>query len=81
MGAKMHLDGQRHLKTQMTLEYLHCKKPAMVRKENHCHCHLIGYNIVCGAMIASVSTFRCCPMKLSLTGALHGIGEFDAYLR
>jgi len=74
--VELHL---RSLKTQMTMEHLRCKTPAMVRKE--VHCHLIGYNIVRAAMIASALKFRSSPNRLSFTGALQAIEEFASYLR
>ncbi|PQO40728.1 hypothetical protein C5Y97_05790 [Blastopirellula marina] len=63
----------------MTMDDLRCQTPAMVRQE--IHCHLIGYNIVRAAMIASALKFQCCPTKLSFTGALQAIDQFAASLR
>ena len=61
------------------MEHLCCKTPAMVRKE--IHCHLIGYNIVRAAMIASALKFQHCPNRPSFTGALQAINQFAASLR
>lgn len=74
--VELHL---RSLKTQMTMEHLRCETPAMVRKE--IHCHLIGYNIIRAAMIASALKFQRSPTRLSFTGALQAIAEFACCLR
>ncbi|QDV64127.1 IS4 family transposase [Crateriforma conspicua] len=69
----------RSLKTQMTMEHLRCQSPRMVRKE--VHCHLIGYNLIRAAMIASALKFRLSPTRLSFTGAMQALEEFAASLR
>lgn len=69
----------RSLKTQMQMEHLRCKSPQMVRKE--IHCHLIGYNLVRAAMLASALKFKLCPSRLSFTGAKQALEEFAATLR
>ncbi|PQO28503.1 hypothetical protein DTL21_28290 [Bremerella cremea] len=45
------------------------------------YCHVIGDCVIRAAMIASALKFRCCPNRLSFTGALQAIEEFAAYLR
>jgi putative transposase len=69
----------RSLKTQMTMEHLRCQSPQMVRKE--VHCHLIGYNLIRAAMLASALKFRLSPTSLSFTGAMRAVEEFAASLR
>ncbi len=74
--AELHL---RSLKSQMQMEHLRCKTPSMVRKE--LHCHLIGYNLVRAAMLATALKFGRCPSRLSFTGAMQALEEFAATLR
>lgn len=69
----------RSLKTQMQMDHLRCKSPQMVRKE--IHCHMIGYNLVRCAMLASALRFNLCPSQLSFTGAMQALEEFAASLR
>ncbi|TWU04041.1 transposase [Neorhodopirellula pilleata] len=69
----------RSLKTQMQMDHLRCKSPQMVRKE--IHCHMIGYNLVRAAMLASALKFRMDPCQLSFTGAMQAIEEFASSLR
>lgn len=69
----------RSLKTQMQMDHLRCKSPQMVRKE--IHCHMIGYNLVRCAMLASALKFGLCPTRLSFTGAMQAIEEFASSLR
>jgi hypothetical protein len=69
----------RSLKTQMQMEHLRCKSPQMVRKE--IHCHMIGYNLVRAAMLASALKYDCCPSRLSFTGAMQAVEEFASSLR
>lgn len=69
----------RSLKTQMQMDHLRCKSPQMVRKE--IHCHMIGYNLVRAAMLASALKFSLCPSRLSFTGAMQAVEEFAAALR
>jgi len=69
----------RSLKTQMQMDHLRCKSPQMVRKE--IHCHMIGYNLVRCAMLASALRFNLCPSQLSFTGAMQAVEEFAASLR
>lgn len=67
------------IKTQMQMSHLRCKSPQMVRKE--IYCHLIGYNVVRAAMLASALKFKACPVKLSFKGAMQAVEEFGATLR
>ena len=69
----------RSLKDQMQMDHLRCKSPQMVRKE--IHCHMIGYNLVRSAMLASALGFNLCPSQLSFTGAMQALEEFAASLR
>lgn len=69
----------RSLKTQMQMDHLRCKSPQMVRKE--IHCHMIGYNLVRCAILASALRVKRCPSRLSFTGAMQAIEEFAASLR
>lgn len=69
----------RSLKTQMQMDHLRCKSPQMVRKE--IHCHMIGYNLVRCAILASALKFALCPSQLSFTGAMQALEEFAASLR
>jgi putative transposase len=69
----------RSLKTQMQMDHLRCQSPQMVRKE--IHCHMIGYNLVRSAMLASALRFGLCPSRLSFTGAMQAVEEFANGLR
>lgn len=69
----------RSLKTQMQMDHLRCKSPQMVRKE--IHCHMIGYNLVRAAILASALKYQRCPSKLSFAGALQAVEEFASVLR
>ncbi|WP_052031446.1 IS4 family transposase [Novipirellula maiorica] len=69
----------RSLKTQMQMEHLRCKSPQMVRKE--IHCHMIGFNLVRAAMLASALKFNLCPANISFTGTMQALEEFAACLR
>ena len=69
----------RSLKSQMQMAHLRCKSPQMVRKE--IHCHMIGYNLVRAAMLASALKFNLCPSQLSFTGAMQAVEEFAGALR
>ena len=69
----------RSLKAQMQMDHLRCKSPQMVRKE--IHCHMIGYNLVRCAMLASALRFNLCPSQLSFTGAMQAVEELAASLR
>jgi len=51
----------------------------MVRKE--IHCHMIGYNLVRAAIVATALRFALCPSQLSFTGAMQAVEEFAASLR
>jgi len=75
-GVELHI---RSLKTQMQMDHLRCKSPQMVRKE--IHCHMIGFNLVRAAMLASALRFSLSPTSLSFTGAMQALEEFAACLR
>jgi hypothetical protein len=75
-GVELHI---RSLKSQMQMDHLRCKSPQMVRKE--IHCHMIGYNLVRAAMLASALRFNLCPSQLSFAGAMQAVEEFAASLR
>lgn len=69
----------RSLKTHMQMEHIRCKSPSMVRKA--IHCHLIAYNLVRSAMLASALRFDLCPSRLSFTGAMQALEELASALR
>lgn len=69
----------RSLKTQMQMDHLRCQSPQMVRKE--IHCHMIGYNLVRAAMLATALKFHLHPCQLSFTGAMQALEEFASSLR
>ncbi len=69
----------RSLKTQMQMDHLRCKSPKMVHKE--ILCHMIGYNLVRCAILASALTYDLRPWQLSFTGAMQALEEFAASLR
>ena len=69
----------RSLKTQMQMDHLRCQSPQMVRKE--IHCHMIGYNLIRAAMLASALKFDLCPARLSFTGAMQAVEEFASCIR
>ena len=51
----------------------------MVRKE--IHCHMIGFNLVRAAMLASALKYELCPTRLSFTGSMQALEEFASSLR
>jgi hypothetical protein len=51
----------------------------MVRKE--IYCHMIGFNLVRGSILASALPHTLCPTQPSFTGALQAIEEFAMTLR
>jgi hypothetical protein len=63
----------------MKMEHLRCQSPQMVRKE--IHCHMIGYNLIRAAMLASALKFQLCPTRLSFTGAMQAVEEFASCIR
>ncbi len=69
----------RSLKTQMQMDHLRCQSAQMVRKE--IHCHMIVYNLVRTAMLATALKFHLHPCQLSFTGAMQAFEEFASSLR
>lgn len=69
----------RSLKTQIQVEYLRCRSPLIARKK--IHCHLIEYNLVRRAMLASALKFQMNPSQLSFSGAMQALEEFASSLR
>lgn len=69
----------RSLKTHMQMEHLRCKCPQMVRKE--IYCHLIGYNLIRAAMIASALRYKWKPTRLSFTNAMQALEDFASSVR
>ena len=69
----------RSLKTHMKAEHLKCKSPEMVRKE--IHTHLIAYNLVRMAMIASSLQYATIPTQLSFERSRGELIEYAAAVR
>ena len=65
----------RTLKTQMQMEMLRTKSPAMVRKE--VAVHLLAYNLIRGIMAEAARVGEVSPRRLSFTGALHTVRSFE----
>lgn len=65
----------RSLKTQMGMEMLRTKTPAMVRKE--IGMHLLAYNLIRGLMAEAAWERAIPPRTLSFTGALHTVRAFE----
>jgi hypothetical protein len=66
----------RALKTEMRMEMLRTKSPAMVRKE--VAIHLLGYNLIRGIMAEAARVGEVKPRVLSFKGALHTVRSFEA---
>jgi hypothetical protein len=66
----------RALKTEMRMEMLRTKSPAMVRKE--VAVHLLAYNLIRGIMAEAARVGGVKPRRLSFTGALHTVRAFEA---
>ena len=66
----------RSLKTQMQMEMLRTKSPAMVRKE--VALHLLAYNLIRGIMAEAACGAEVPPRRLSFMGALHAVRSFEA---
>ena len=66
----------RALKTQMHMEMLRTRSPAMVRKE--VAVHLLAYNLIRGIMAEAARAAAVKPRQLSFTGAQHTIRAFEA---
>jgi hypothetical protein len=65
----------RALKTQMHMEMLRTKSPAMVRKE--VAVHLLAYNLIRGLMAEAARAESVTPRTLSFEGALHTVRSFE----
>ena len=65
----------RTLKTQMHMEMLRTKSPAMVRKE--VAVHLLAYNLIRGLMAEAARVGEASPRTLSFQGALHTVRSFE----
>jgi Transposase DDE domain len=68
----------RSIKTQMKMEILRCKTPAMVRKE--IWAHLLAYNLVRKVMAQAADQHQLSPRQLSFAGAMQTLNEFRASL-
>lgn len=66
----------RTLKTEMRMEMLRTKSPAMVRKE--VAIHLLAYNLIRGIMAEAARAEEVEPRRLSFAGALHTVRSFEA---
>ena len=65
----------RSLKTDMHMEMLRTKSPAMVRKE--VATHLLAYNLIRGLMAEAARAEELKPRSLSFLGALHTVRAFE----
>jgi hypothetical protein len=65
----------RSLKTEMRMEMLRTKTPAMVRKE--VAIHLLAYNLIRGIMAEAARVEEVSPRRLSFSGALHTVRSFE----
>ena len=68
----------RSIKTQMKMEILRCKTPAMVRKE--IWAHLLAYNLVRKVMAQAAAEHHRTPRQLSFAGAMQTLNEFRTSL-
>jgi putative transposase len=68
----------RSIKTQMKMEILRCKTPAMVRKE--IWAHLLAYNLVRKVMAQAAQEHQLTPRQLSFAGAMQTLNEFRTLL-
>lgn len=66
----------RALKTQMHMEMLRTRSPAMVRKE--VAIHLLAYNLIRGIMAEAARAVEVQPRRLSFKGAVHTVRSFEA---
>jgi hypothetical protein len=65
----------RSLKTEMRMEMLRTKSPAMVRKE--IGMHLLAYNLIRGIMAEAARASEIKPRTISFTGSVHTIRAFE----
>jgi hypothetical protein len=68
----------RSIKTQMKMEILRCKTPAMVRKE--IWSHLLTYNLVRKVMAQAAAEHDLTPRQISFAGAMQTLNEFRTSL-
>jgi hypothetical protein len=68
----------RSIKTQMKMEILRCRTPAMVRKE--IWAHLLAYNLVRKVMAQAAQEPDVNPRQLSFAGAMQTLNEFRTLL-
>ena len=68
----------RSIKTQMKMEILRCKTPAMVRKE--IWTHLLTYNLIRKVMAQAAAEHNLTPRQLSFAGAMQTLNEFRTSL-
>ena len=66
----------RSLKTEMRMEMLRTRSPAMVRKE--IGMHLLAYNLIRGIMAEAARAKEIKPRTISFTGSLHTVRAFEA---
>jgi Transposase DDE domain len=65
----------RSLKTEMRMEMLRTRSPAMVRKE--IGMHLLAYNLIRGIMAEAARAKQIKPRTISFTGSVHTIRAFE----
>jgi hypothetical protein len=65
----------RSLKTEMRMEMLRTRSPAMVRKE--IGMHLLAYNLIRGIMAEAARASEIKPRTISFTGSVHTIRAFE----
>jgi hypothetical protein len=65
----------RSLKSEMEMDVLRSKTPAMVRKE--VAMHLLAYNLIRGIMAEAGRCAGVPPRRLSFTGAVHTVRSFE----
>jgi putative transposase len=65
----------RSLKTEMRMEMLRTRSPAMVRKE--VAMHLVAYNLIRGIMAEAAQASEIKPRTISFTGSVHTIRAFE----
>jgi hypothetical protein len=58
------------------MDVLRAKTPSMVRKE--IWCHLLAYNLIRGAMVASAKRNEITPRQLSVKGTMQAVESFTA---
>ena len=66
----------RSLKTEMRMEMLRTRSPAMVRKE--IGMHLLAYNLIRGIMAEAARAKEIKPRTISFKGSLHTVRAFEA---